>query len=211
MTCEHCIFACTAQGTNMSREHFRRALKYATSYGEHVTLGGGEPTLHPRFWEFLGLCLGTRYLSTLVVTNGSITATALALAEMARKGVVSVALSQDDFHDPIDAAVIQAFTKEPGRPRYSYSSDEIPDLREIRTVNTLVRSGRCQEGEEECHCDGYPFVLPDGRVRQCACDDAPIVGHITGQFQPLDVNEDEPWTCHRTLARRRKEQLCLSS
>lgn len=55
MHCDHCGFDCTHKGSNMSLDTFKNALGYCS---EHVMLGGGEPTLHPKFWEFFGRAMG---------------------------------------------------------------------------------------------------------------------------------------------------------
>jgi len=48
MACAHCCFSCTGKGTFMSQEVFDKALEIAKEYNMTVTLGGGEPTLHPK-------------------------------------------------------------------------------------------------------------------------------------------------------------------
>lgn len=53
MLCRHCGFACTARGHDMSPEHFHKAIALAAEYEQHVTIGGGEPTLHPHCKEFM--------------------------------------------------------------------------------------------------------------------------------------------------------------
>ncbi len=50
MSCEHCCYSCTHEGEDMSLETFRNCL----GFDEYNTLGGGEPTIHPLFWQFLG-------------------------------------------------------------------------------------------------------------------------------------------------------------
>jgi molybdenum cofactor biosynthesis enzyme MoaA len=94
----------------MSPETFRKAIDIAANYGEeYIVLGGGEPTLHLRFWEFLGLGLSIGHI--WLATNGSITDTAIRLADMAKRGVIGCALSRDIYHDSIDDRVVEAFTK----------------------------------------------------------------------------------------------------
>ncbi|HEY9073855.1 MAG TPA: radical SAM protein, partial [Desulfobaccales bacterium] len=53
MTCNHCAFSCGAQGPDMSAETFRRVLDLAALEEAPITIGGGEPTLHPGFMDFL--------------------------------------------------------------------------------------------------------------------------------------------------------------
>jgi MoaA/NifB/PqqE/SkfB family radical SAM enzyme len=158
----------------MSKKTFLAALTLAADYGETATLGGGEPTLHPRFWEFIGLALAKLDADTdsiFVVTNGKIAATALALAGLARRGVFGVALSQDEWHDPIDPRVVQAFTRRHFHERPT--TREACDLREIRKVDLIINEGRAAENEigeddDRCFCDDF-MVEPDGKIWACGC------------------------------------------
>lgn len=51
MFCEHCGFSCTAEGEDMSMEVFERTLQVFE--GSYITIGGGEPTLHPKIFEMV--------------------------------------------------------------------------------------------------------------------------------------------------------------
>src|ERR1035441_1671442 len=124
MTCNHCAFSCGAQGPDMSAETFRRVLDLAALEEAPITIGGGEPTLHPGFMDFLWGTIPRQAPLTYemgmpavgLVTNASQTGIATELAALARVGVISASVSKDEFHDPIDPRVYQAFerAKEPG-------------------------------------------------------------------------------------------------
>lgn len=169
MSCEHCCMSCTEEGEDMSIETFKAALAWDDEY---ISIGGGEPTLHPKFWEFIGLALGCCE-GVWLATNGSRTDIALALARMAKRGVLSCALSQDAYHDAIDEKVIRAFTTE--RKRGFDNSD----YREVRDVTGKeVNAGRCDFGtRDDCACPGL-VCAPDGTVRACGCDGAPSFGDV---------------------------------
>lgn len=189
MTCEHCCNSCTEDGEDMSIEVFRSALE---EFGwEYVSIGGGEPTLHPLFWQFLGESIAT-FEHVWLATNGSQTQISLALAKMARKGVIGCALSQDDYHDPIDDKVIQAFTK-PNSNRYLDNGNN--DCREIRNVNgNEINSGRCDFGKEKsCACPGT-IIKPNGDILGCGCDDAPKLGTV---FAPEIPEGWQTGECHK--------------
>jgi len=172
------------QGEDMSIATFKKAIQQ----DEYVTIGGGEPTLHPKFWEMIGLSLGHAE-GIWLATNGSVTDTALALAHMAKRGIIGCALSQDPWHDPIDGKVIQAFTT--GGPTYNTRENNV-DGREIRNADTMpgpIQAGRCDWGSNEnsCVCDDL-IVKPSGIVKGCGCDDAPVFGNINDGYPDLPEN-----------------------
>lgn len=190
MSCAHCGFACTAVGQDMSLETFRKAIQLDDS----LTIGGGEPTIHPAFWQIIGESIASVDYVWLA-TNGKETQTALALAKLAKRGIIGCALSQDEYHDYIDPVVTQAFTKERrnGVTGY-YEGNKNEDHRELRDVSAhAINSGRCDFGEDGCICEDL-FCMPDGRIKACGCADSPILGTVDG----FEVPEDwEYGVCHK--------------
>ena len=199
MKCGHCAFNCTMKGSHMSLKVFRKALKLTEYFGDSLTIGGGEPTLHPYFWTIIGETLGADIENgTWMATNGSQTEIALKLANMAKKGIMSIALSQDQWHDPIDKRVIEAFKRDKVN---SYNSTNNNDYREIRTVNSLMNVGRARKiknviKNDDCACDDK-FILPNGDIKQCGCVEAPILFNIMkNSFEEIseffsNLNSDE--------------------
>ena len=165
MSCEHCCMAATARGDDMSEDVFRAALKIAEEYGDIVTLGGGEPTLHSRFKDFLLLAIAADLESDpFVITNGSNTETSLILAKLAKKGAIGAALSLDEYHDDINWAVREAFLK---RPSKWTSGDN--DLRGIHSANRIIAQGRAKDrGEAGCACEDI-YLTPRGDIYGCLC------------------------------------------
>lgn len=167
MRCSHCCYSCGTAGETMSTKTFLKACRLAWANGENIFLGGGEPTMHPRFWEFIGLAL--RYngsdgeVEVGVITNGSRTEDALALARLARRGAIYAGLSSDQWHDPIDERVVKAFTKGP------LETGRGNDLRDIRCCEEPYAQGRAKDwGKEGCCCEEI-VVVPDGRLYACGC------------------------------------------
>ena len=204
--CYHCAFACGPNGKHMTQKVFDAALTICES--ECVTIGGGEPTLHPHFWTFLAKAIA-HCESVWMATNGSQTETALTLAKMAQKGVISCALSQDQYHDPIDPRVVEAFTVKKN-PQFPYRQNE-HDQREIRNVSSKIplvvnnsivyplnylapfRNPENGGDPENCPCDDV-IVTPSGKVRFCGCHNAPVIGDIFNGFQkPKSSEEYECW------------------
>lgn len=162
----------------MTRETFDAALALCEEYGSYVTLGGGEPTLHPLFREFLIDAIATDMLDDslipLVVTNGSIKRHALLLAKLAKRGVIQAKLSRDRWHDDIDDEVIDAFEgmiRDVGTDGYGREREPLAVGRALTVLKIEP------DPTNECVCDDW-HVSPDGTVRQCGCPDAPIIGNV---------------------------------
>lgn len=181
MSCEHCCYSCTADGEDMSIETFKKALD-----DEHVSIGGGEPTVHPQFWEFLGVAIGSCEYVWLA-TNGKKTDTALVLAKLAKKGVIGCDLSQDEYHDYIEPKVIQAFTKTKRDGVSGFYNTLDNDSRNIRDVTGReINAGRCDFGTDKgCVCSDI-ICKPDGSVYACGCNDAPCFGNVNSEINIPD-------------------------
>jgi len=159
----------------MTRKVWKAAIELAKNYdSESITIGGGEPTLHPYFKEMLFDAIAN-FEYVWMATNGSQTEISITLSRLAKKGVLGVALSQDEYHDRIDPEVIQAFTKDKMNSGYGMKDN---DLREIRNVTgNEIKAGRCKEGTEGCICSDI-FIQPDGKIRGCGCHNAPTFGTV---------------------------------
>lgn len=181
MRCAHCCMSCEpGKGVDMGLGTFRKALKVAGHHGEYVTLGGGEPTVHPRFEQFLFEAIGAPGVDGVwVITNGKHKRRALMLAKL--NGVLNgfgAELSTDHYHEPVDTEVFDAFR---GRHR-----DVIRGGREPLAV------GRGQdevgmtfeEADPDCPCVDWS-VMPDGTILQCGCPNAPVVGNVNDGILPM--------------------------
>ena len=190
MHCKHCGFACTSKGKDMPKKIWKQAIKLALNYDSAISIGGGEPTIHPEFWEIMGVAMGSSREDGYVwlATNGSQTDTSIALAGLAKKGVIGCALSQDEWHDPIDNKVIQAFTKD--KKSYSSYDNHTPDAREIRRTVDPVKSGRCKDGRKGCVCEDL-VIEPDGKIRACGCSEAKVLGDVFNFKLPEDYQFGE--------------------
>ena len=170
----------------MRRSTFIKACELAAERGDIISIGGGEPTIHPLFWDFIGLALahGDIYEVPWLATNGKVTETALRLANLAKRGVLAVDLSRDEYHEEIDYEVVEAFTVD----KYN-RGDRVSDYRSIRDVTggpiagvwrEPIQTGRYlsylgldeddQDDERECVCNDI-FVAPDGIIHACGCQE----------------------------------------
>lgn len=169
MACAHCCFGCGRRGVDMGLETFGAVLKCCEGI---LTLGGGEPTVHPQFWTMLRLALGEG-LHVSVITNGKRSRDALKMVRAAQAHPLrlSVLLSRDRFHGAISEGVVAAFT---GLGRAA-----------IKNCAEPIKAGRWGTGNADgCPCDDL-FVKPDGSVMGCGCADAVRLGDVWGFKKPL--------------------------
>jgi organic radical activating enzyme len=240
MHCDHCCYSCTMKGKHMDWATVCDAVAFARETdGEMVSIGGGEPTLHPRFFDVLGMCL-TDFNYVWMATNGSQTAIMYRLASIIdgydegdgdnpydmdedeysyynwqdthtiyQEGKLSVALSQDYWHDPIDNRIVELWTK---RAKGSYTK---PTHYEIRNVSQS-RSGAAAQGRakktgagwgDQCVC-GDLVIRPDGKIKMCGCGGAPIVGDVWSGVgdkwaRVMESDEFRDSNCYRGIRNRK--------
>jgi hypothetical protein len=198
----------------MSKETFVAACKLADKRGDGICLGGGEPTLHPLFAEFMGIammsvsCLEDQQL--FIATNGSNTEISLKLARMARAGLIYAALSQDQWHDPIAPEVVKAFTKE---DKIDFWDTKNRDFREIRTVEAPSNRGRAKKlkgipKQDYCGCPEL-FVTPTGDIFWCACK-TKALGTVFADDIPNSLDY-ESGTCYRDYLKDLKKDRELQA
>jgi MoaA/NifB/PqqE/SkfB family radical SAM enzyme len=196
MTCEHCCFSCTASGKDMTRETFIQCCEFAYERGDTFFIGGGEPTLHPLLFDFIGIALSYDFEGSLgLVTNGKLTMPAMRIARMARNGIISADLSQDSYHEPIDPKVVQAF-KRP--PTDCFSRTENRDFRGIRSGadNVVYAIGKAEGfGEDGCACSEL-LATPTGQIFGCGC----LTRKMGTVFAPRIPEDHEPDKCYRNEA-----------
>lgn len=180
MSCAHCVYGCGKEGEDMPFEIFKMALDkwspWLNATRQMINLGGGEPTVHPQFWRFLSYAMekGRVWLAT----NGKKTTDFMILTKLAKENRISLTLSQDQYHDPIDPKALEYFkeglVKQKHRPGWETPKGK-PKNREIRTVVELRVGGRCRDGVRRCPCPRI-HVRPNGDFYGCGCEDAPKIG-----------------------------------
>lgn len=191
MKCPHCCFACTEKGEDMSTETFLQAISLLTNFRVEdllLTIGGGEPTLHPKFeiflWAAIGLLKSSQGFRLVgVVTNGSVTKRALELAKLATSGVIEASLSYDDFHDKSMVAeeVVTAFSKETdGVSRISIRKTTYKPMPHGRALTSGIQTHPYYT-KESCMCEAI-FISPNGDIYQCGC-----LKHVVGNVNEPNV------------------------
>lgn len=73
LRCEHCMQNAGPERTEMMpKETFLQALEFAKQIGSRVvSISGGEPTVHPLFFEFLDMALDRNFFAVSVLSNGT--------------------------------------------------------------------------------------------------------------------------------------------
>lgn len=175
MNCPHCCNSCTSKGEDMSFRTFKKVIDECS--GDYVAIGGGEPTLHPRFWDFIIYALA-RCEGVWLATNGSKKEIALTLSMLAKKEVLGCELSLDEAHDRdmVDNEVVEAFEALPHGIRDVFYAGE--------QYRGPIAQGRALENyspglmrKAECVCNG-PVYMPNGDVKWCGCTNAPVIGNV---------------------------------
>jgi hypothetical protein len=218
MHCDHCCFSCTGKGTFMSQAVFDKCLALCKEFSWDCTLGGGEPTLHPKILDWtMQAALATIETSmemdgpaVLVITNGKKTETAIKLAQLGHLGVIGAELSQDPWHDEIEERVIKEFTRynKPFRSRdYGAPRKGNSTIRDV-SENILAR-GRAIENDlsqkDQCACNSI-CIDPSGDFYRCGCRITKL-GNILVDEIP-QVCFDHPDECEKDLDRSEYSHDC---
>lgn len=185
MKCAHCCMSATSRGQDMSPEVFYAACKIAEDYGSHITIGGGEPTMHPLFDQFFGKALMVSHMTEgglCVITNGTDTNRALALLHMAKAEVISAELSDDEWHDSwkVDERV-RAYARKNNL------------IRSVKRISAQGRGKRIAGAEKTCACE-TAIVIPNGDVWACLCKTHKLGNVLDHAFDPGEFGmADECW------------------
>lgn len=173
MSCDHCCFSCGKHGDDMTRETWKKAIEFTTDRGDTITIGGGEPTMHKHFREFLldAIAESDSDLVPFMVTNGK-TKYADLLYKLTKAEVIRCELSQDEWHDPIDFDIVEKFESLKCIRDVSNNgtSGAKPKGRALET-NVYEENPRIYPGSD-CVCPGW-MIDPKGGVHACGCPDAP--------------------------------------
>jgi hypothetical protein len=155
------MLSATSVGDDMAPDMVRRTLDSVWNSG-YITIGGGEPTIHSDFWEIFEIVVShPKKKKVKIVTNGSMTDTALELGRLAKRGILRAGLSLDKYHNVIDPRVLEMYlnTKRnslhDGRYVLAISDDKVTHL------------GRSSFGLQHICPADFRFIKPNGEVYSC--------------------------------------------
>ena len=234
MKCAHCCYSCGKNGKHMNYNNVIDAIDFiANKLGnEGISIGGGEPTLHPEFFNILEYCLDN-FDYVWMATNGSKTKSMYRLANILNgydfencscetneekdycqcqiidgTDKLTVALSQDYFHDEIDERIVSLWTRNANvHKRSGYEIRNVTSSRQgIVKEGRAKRTGNYQD-EDGCCCSDI-VIKPNGGLRLCGCSIAPVIGDIWSGIQEkwqdiIDNNKDYQETkCSKSLPKK---------
>ena len=202
MECAHCVFSCKPSNrTFLDFKYVKKAIDAAAYYGNYITLGGGEPTLHPDFMRILKYALKKKMGYILVVTNGTQTEIVWDMVELQDcHENLNIELSTDEYHAlyMVDDRILSYFKKH----------------KQTRHVKKLIPQGRAKEygiaeDSKHCSCDTL-FINANGGVYFCGCANAPKIGNVASRrfksavkyyFETCSESEDmlDNGNCQRYL------------
>lgn len=189
MKCAHCCYSCGKNGKHMDYHVAVQAIQFAREYDDMIAIGGGEPTLHPRFFDILRMCLDS-FDYVWMATNGSKPRKMWRLRDIIdgedyrddeegiyQEGKLSVALSQDYFHAPIDERIVKYWTERASKRVSGY------EIRNVTQSNSgVIAQGRAKRtgsgwNEKDCVCPDL-VIQPSGKVKLCGCTGSPVIGDV---------------------------------
>lgn len=189
MACDHCCYSCGPNsGEYMKMDTFKKALALSEGY---VTIGGGEPTLHPRFNDILLMAVAeSEECGVHIITNGKVKDRALMLAKLAKCNVIEAELSQDQYHEEISEEVVNAFEGRIRDTSRGGQKEPLPHGRGLEVLGYDENDEIPDRDYRDCPCRSI-LVLPNGNINPCGCDDAPTIGHVN---DPPNLSYVE-WSC----------------
>lgn len=168
LECEHCGFACTSKGKDMPLEMFKEVI--SKEHPEFMVLGGGEPTMHPQFWDILLTTM--RYSDNIfMATNGvNVDMTLECIDVFDKLRNASLRVSHDAYHPDVDDRIIEKIKR---------LGNENICIQNYSVSYQISRAGRAYTNNiytrELCFCPEF-ILQPNGKVKFCACPESPIIG-----------------------------------
>lgn len=199
MRCEHCCMESHPKRKRfMSDNVFEACIDLALQCDMHVTLGGGEPTLHPNIFKYIKILKRLYWYKELsnqpfMVTNGKNYSKALKIfketqpdndyglyalpdnlypeeyAEFFEEPGIRVELSTDYYHEAIDSRILELYrTAQRRRDPGAGTRDVTTSYSGVMGIGRAKKNGIADFKPNDCVCETL-FIDPDGDVFSCGC------------------------------------------
>lgn len=179
MECAHCLYACKpGKGKHMSLSTFRKAVDIANDYESSITIGGGEPTLHPDLLMMLGYCsllTSDEYMTPFMVTNGTCDEkTWRVLMRAKHMGNIDVRVSKDPWHD-LDMIQDYVWDDCDSQKLWWGNADDRPEYGSH--TRTITPRGRAKANLEQLRNDSLNHGYDEFRIDPDSCMDVRVDPH----------------------------------
>jgi hypothetical protein len=150
----------------MSKDVFIETLHLVPRF-DNLTIGGGEPLMHPMFFELLDMAVEANgkagHNELMVITNGKEFEATKKLIQLAYEKRIILTVSLDKYHKPLPDYVMAEYLNVDRHPYINMAYSFIP--------GTLVKAGRAKDlplAEDVC-VDPQVIVDAHGRIWTCGC------------------------------------------
>ena len=147
---------------------------------ENITLSGGEPTLHPEFWELITISDRPEITRVSLVTNGLTIAQDREFCRRLKKRNIYVVLQFDGFDDDI-------YQKLRGRPLLDVKKRALAHLDEFKIPTQLLYVAARHINEDHIG-QVIRLILENDHILSLAIQPLALIGRGGGSFvhDPLD-------------------------
>lgn len=208
--CPHCAWSRTKNGKHMPLDMLKDVVEKLREKfpNEKITLGGGEPLLHPNIEEIVDFC---SYKNVSIITNGT-TKNVLNIhkkiygtdipkkngkIDFFHKFPIEFKLSFDRFRKTLRGEVYKAFLIFGGFHMVTPGGEWAFTPYRLGRANGLPNE-ETMSANDHCFCPDL-FITVDGFVKQCGCEDAPILGFYSDLLK-LNVRSNG---CYKLINNRK--------
>jgi len=173
MACRHCMFDCKRQGEDLPVHQVYHATLLAQQYDHYITIGGGEPTMHPRLIDIIDTIHEAWPQQMFMVTNGTCTKRKwFQLLDRVAENMVDLRVSWDPWHNK---GLIQPWVSSWASSKHRWWGDTTVVERRIHLRGRAVRyrariekdgldfgyPGVTFSNDSDCL---WPRIAPDGTI-----------------------------------------------
>jgi hypothetical protein len=171
----------------------------------YIQIAGGEPMLHPHYRDVIEMFLALpddRCRKVQVITNGSCEDNlrwSLGIRDVPGRPMFEVHMSDpfDGLHNPRMVNIDLYWQLKESRRIHMEGRGDVCEQGRAATKTgqrRILASGNRISKRKYCVCREI-MVWPNGDVRQCSCEGAPILGNVNGAEIPYDTLVRSRYIC----------------